>query len=91
MVAVDNPLQPVANARLTLHVTRDGQKVEDYVLGSSLTIPEGSSEIRQRYLPVTGWTPGTWSFSVTLDAVDSNNGGVVELATASAAASVTAP
>jgi methionine-rich copper-binding protein CopC len=91
VVSVDNPLQPIASGRLTLHVSRDGQKVEDYVLGSSLTIPNGASEIRQRYLPATGWTAGSWTFSVTIDAADPSGGGVTELATSSVSATVTAP
>ena len=89
VMAIDNPGSPVANARLTLHVTRDGQKVEDYVLGSSLSFPGGKAEFRQRYLPMAGWTAGTWSFSVTLDVVDPNTGTVTELATAEAENTVT--
>ncbi|MEA2525696.1 MAG: hypothetical protein QOF73_2923 [Thermomicrobiales bacterium] len=89
VVGVDNPALPITNGRLTLHVSRDGEKVEDYVLGSSLSFPGGKEEFRQRYLPMTGWTPGIWSFSVTLDVVDPNTGTVTELATAEAENTVT--
>jgi hypothetical protein len=88
VVGIDNPALPVENARLTLHVSHDGEKVEDLVLGSSLSFPGGKAEFRQRYLPMTGWTAGTWSFSVTLDAVDPNTGTVTELASADAANTV---
>jgi hypothetical protein len=89
VVSIDNPAPPIANARLTLHVSHDGQPVEDYVLGSSLSFPGGSAEFRQRYLPMSGWTPGVWSFSVTLDVVDPTTGEVVELTTVQAETTVT--
>lgn len=90
-VAIDNPGPAIANARATLHVTRDGQKVEDFVLAPALAVPNGKTEVVQRYLPMAGWTPGTWAFSVTLDAVDPNSGTTTELVTASASTSLIAP
>lgn len=89
VVGIDNPALPVANARLTLHVTKDGQTVEDFVLGSSLSFPGGKAEVRQRYLPISGWTSGVWAFSVTLDVVDPATGDVVELTTVQAETTVT--
>jgi hypothetical protein len=69
---------PVANAQLTLHVTRDDQVVEDYSLSSSLALPAGDTTVQSRYIPVTGWKSGTWAFTLTLETVDPANGaGVV--------------
>jgi hypothetical protein len=88
-VTIDNPGMQASNARLTLHVTRDGEPVEDLELGSSLTFPTGPAEFKQRYFPLEGWTPGVYTFSVTLESIDPNNGQPVELDTAEAAAPVT--
>jgi hypothetical protein len=91
VIGIDNQALPVSNARLTLHVSKDGQPVEDFVLGSSLSFPGGKAEVRQRYLPMTGWTSGVWSFSVTLDVVDPVRGGVTELAMLESPTTVTVP
>lgn len=72
-VAIDNPGMQASNARLTLHVTRDGEQVEDLELGSSLTFPTGPAEFKQRYFPLEGWTPGEYTFTVTLESIDPNN------------------
>jgi hypothetical protein len=88
VVVIDNTGDPLYNVRLTLHVTRDGEKVEDLVLGSSLSFPGGQSEFRQRYLPVAGWDTGTYEFSVTLEQVDPTTGLATQVATAEAASIV---
>lgn len=88
IVAIDNRGAPVANATLTLHVTRDGQPVEEVVLGSSLAFPGGPAEFRQRYFPADGWTAGTYAFAVTVAALDPNTSQTVELATATAETTV---
>ena len=72
-VAIDNPGMQSSNARLTLHVTRDSEPVEDLELGSSLTFPTGPAEFKQRYFPMEGWTPGAYIFSVALESIDPNN------------------
>lgn len=89
VITIDNPGMQATNARLTLHVTRDGEPVEDLELGSSLTFPTGPAEFRQRYFPLEGWQPGVYTFEVTLESIDPNNNQPVELDTAEAAATVT--
>lgn len=79
VVTIDNPGMPASNAQLTLHVYRDGELLEDLVLGSSLTFPTGPAEFRQRYLPLNGWEPGEYTFSVTLESIDPNNNQPVTL------------
>jgi hypothetical protein len=74
VVTLNNAGQPVPNAQLTLRVTRDGELVEDFPLNSSLVVPSGSTEIQQRYLPITGWEPGAYRFAVTLEAIDPTTG-----------------
>ncbi|MFT4041316.1 MAG: hypothetical protein QM692_24250 [Thermomicrobiales bacterium] len=73
VVQIDNPGMPASNAQLTLHVYRDGELLEDLVLGSSLNFPTGPAEFRQRYLPLSGWEPGEYTFTVTLESIDPNN------------------
>ena len=89
LATIDNPGAPIAGARLTLTVERDGELVEEYVLGSSLSFPAGSADFRQRYVPIEGWAPGTYDFSVTLEATDPNTGALVELTTVQSETTVT--
>jgi hypothetical protein len=89
VITIDNPGMQATNARLTLHVTRDGEPVEELELGSSLTFPTGPAEFRQRYFPLEGWQPGVYTFEVTLESIDPNNNQPVELDTAEAATTVT--
>lgn len=72
--SIGNSGEPVANARLIFHVTRDGELVEDFPLASSLSLPSGSTEVQQRYIPATGWEPGVYAFALTLESVDPTNG-----------------
>lgn len=88
-VTIANTGAPVANARLTLHVERDGQVVEDFPLNASLAIPTGSTPLTQRYAPIGGWSAGVYTFSVTLEAIDPSTGQVTLLATANAPDTVT--
>jgi hypothetical protein len=84
VVAIDNAGPPIDNGRLSLTVKKDGVEVETIVLGSSLSFPGGPAEFRQRDLPLTGWTPGEWTFSVSLEQVDPTTGAVTTLATGEA-------
>lgn len=80
-VTLDNPGAAIPSARLTLHVTRDGELVEDYPLNSSLVVQADTTEIQQRYVPLGSWQAGTYEFGLTLEAVDPNTGQVTVLAT----------
>jgi hypothetical protein len=91
VTTIDNPGAAVSGAQLTLTVERDGELVEEFVLGSSLSFPQGSAEFRQRYVPLEGWEPGIYTFTVTLEATDPNTGGLVELSTVASETTVTVP
>jgi len=71
---ITNTGAPIANARLTLHVTRNDKVVEDYSLSSSLALPTGDTAIQSRYIPAAGWKSGTWAFTLTLETVDPATG-----------------
>lgn len=80
-VSLENPEQAIPSGQLTMHVSRDGELVEDYPLNSSLVVQSGTTEIQQRYVPLGAWEPGTYTFALTLEAVDPNSGQVTVLAT----------
>jgi hypothetical protein len=90
-VNIANTGDPIASARLTLHVTRDGAPVEDFPLSSSLAVPRGVTDVPARYLPAPDWVAGTYAFSVTLESVAPNSGQATVIATAAAPDTVAGP
>ncbi len=80
-VTVDNQGPPIDSARLTLRVERDGDLVEDVVLGDDVSFPGGTSSFSQRYLPLDGWQTGSYLFTAILDLVDPSTGEVQTLST----------
>jgi hypothetical protein len=74
-VSVDlvNNQDAVRGAALTLSVFKDGQHVEDFVLDDGFTLPPGTTTVEQRYIPMTGFESGTYTFSLVLGAVDPAN------------------
>lgn len=79
---ITNTGEPVTNARVVLHAVHDGATVEDFTLASSLALPTGDTVVQGRYLPADGWSTGTWTFSLTLEAVDAATGQTRPLGTA---------
>ena len=79
-VRITNSGAPVSNARVILHVQRDGEVVEDFPLASSLALPTGSTEVAQRYVPSGGWAPGAYAFALTLETVDPASGASLVIA-----------
>jgi hypothetical protein len=79
---ISNTGEALANVKVVLHTVKDGKVVEDYALNSSLSVPNGQTEIEARYLPATGWTSGDWSFTLSVEAVTGGNGVAQVLATA---------
>ena len=73
-VTILNNGAPVTNARLSLSVTHDGKAVEDYPLAASLALPSGTTAVQSRYIPASGWSSGTWAFTLTLEIVDPSSG-----------------
>jgi hypothetical protein len=81
-VSIDNPGDVIINAQITLNVTHDGAFVESYALASGISIPNGTSSYQFRYIPFSGWTGGTWSLSLRIEAISSENGVAAVLAAA---------
>ena len=76
-----NTGDPIANARLTVHALKDGTEVESFPLIPSLSLAQGETPVQQRYIPGTGFTKGTWSFTLTLESIDPSSGGASLLLT----------
>jgi hypothetical protein len=79
-VALDNAGVPVPSATVILHVERDGTLVEDYALSTNAAIEPGVSELRARYLPLSGWQAGSYTFSIRIESTDPATGQTVVLA-----------
>ena len=61
--------QAVPMANVTLNVKHDGQDVESYPLATNQALPQGSTSIAQRYIPLSGWQSGTYTFQLVISAV----------------------
>lgn len=64
--------QAIPMANVTLNVTRNGEAVESYPLATNQALPQGSTSISERYIPLDGWQSGTYTFQLVISAV---NGG----------------
>jgi hypothetical protein len=80
-VSVQNSGDTVQNSQIVLRVERDGELVEEYPLTSDAALETGPTSVQQRYLPLTGWMPGSYSFTVSVEMVDPSSGNVTVLAT----------
>ena len=66
-----------SNAQLSLIASVDGAEVERFPINQSLSLPNGETAITTRYIPATGWTPGSWTFELLLETVDASGVAVV--------------
>jgi hypothetical protein len=80
-LTITNPADAMAGTEVLLDVSRDGEFVETFPLSQSFVIPQGETSLSQRYVPPTGWEPGTWSFVVRLNIVDTSTGTSTNVAT----------
>ena len=67
----------VGNAQLSLIASVDGAEVERFPINQSLSLPTGDTSITTRYIPATGWTPGSWTFELVLETIDASGVAVV--------------
>lgn len=81
-VEIQNNAKSERSTRLTLVVTKDGKPLEEFPLAENLALPQGTTTISQRYLPMTGWEPGSYAFSLRLEAIDPGTGGATLLLSA---------
>jgi hypothetical protein len=90
-VEIINNGQVLRSVRLVMVVELDGVLLEEFNLAENLTINQGITTIAQRYLPLTGWESGTYTFSLRLESVDSSSGAASVLLTAEDAATIEVP
>lgn len=68
---ISNSGETVEGAEVVLDVSKDGELVESYPVVAALELPQDTTtNVSQRYVPVTGWEPGTWSFVLRVNTVD---------------------
>lgn len=83
-VTVNNPGATIEDGQVMLHVERDGQLVEDYPLTMPGKIAPGEATFQARYMPLTGWLPGSYSFTAVIVGKDPATGTATKLATSDA-------
>jgi hypothetical protein len=69
-VTIENQGNPANRAEVLLDVMKDGEVVETFTLAASLALPQGTTQVSQRYIPPTGWESGSWSFVLRLNVID---------------------
>lgn len=74
---IQNVGDPISEAQLTLIVTRDGEVVERFAVNQSLSLPAGDTQVSSRYLPIEGWSSGTWEFELVVEVVEGSGATVV--------------
>ncbi|MCC6705209.1 MAG: hypothetical protein IT334_10055 [Thermomicrobiales bacterium] len=65
---------PAATGELELDVLHDGKLVETFSLGSSLSLPQGTTAVTNRYIPPNGFATGEWTFVLRLNIMDPSTG-----------------
>jgi hypothetical protein len=91
VVEIINNGQVLRSARLVMIVELDGVLLEEFNLAENLTLEQGVTTVAQRYLPLTGWEPGTYTFSLRLETVDSSSGAASVLLTQEDVATIEVP
>lgn len=90
-VEIVNRANPIASARLTMVVERDGDVVEEVILSQSLALLEPTTVVERPYIPASGWQEGSYTFSLVLESVDPNSGVEAVLATLALPDGIVAP
>lgn len=90
-VVIGNTSQSYRSTRLTLVVTKDDEPLEEFVLADNALLDQGVTIVSQRYIPIDGWTSGTYSFALKLEAIEPGSGGVTLLLTREDAATIVVP
>ena len=80
-LTITNGGEPAPSAEVLLDVMRDGAAVETFSLAPLFSLPAGETTVSQRYVPPTGWEPGTWTFVVRLNVVDPSTSVATNVAT----------
>ncbi|HRA48919.1 MAG TPA: hypothetical protein PK819_12695 [Thermomicrobiales bacterium] len=71
-LTITNAGQAIPTANIVLSVRKDGKLVEDYPIAQNQAIAQGDTSLSVRYIPITGWQSGTYTFVVTVNSVDAS-------------------
>jgi hypothetical protein len=88
---IRNNGEEVKDVSVILHAYLDGSLVEDFPIASSVALASGDTTIQNRYLPLGGWTSGTWTFTLTVEVVSPGTGASLLLATSEIEGSIVVP
>jgi len=73
-LTLNNGGQQIPASNVTLDVMRDGELVESVPLATNQILLSGENQFTDRYIPEEMWQSGTYTFSITVSAVDPNGG-----------------
>lgn len=90
-VEIVNNADVIRSTRLTLIVTKDGKPLEEFVLADNVLLQQGTTTVSQRYLPLTGWESGTYTFGLKLESIDPSSGAVTQLLLSDKVAEIVVP
>lgn len=71
---IENTGNHISRSRVKLAVSHDGELVDEFAIDDNLPLPVGTTSVEDRYIPPTGWESGTWTFSITVHAINANAG-----------------
>lgn len=79
---INNRGDALPAASIVLNVYRDGEIVDEYSPAANQLLSGGENLISIRYVPSSGtWEPGTYTFHISVNAVDPDGGLQIELLT----------
>jgi hypothetical protein len=73
-VTLNNGGQEIPASNVTLEVMHDGKAVESFPLATNQVLLTGENTFTARYIPAETWEPGTYTFTITVSAVDPTGG-----------------
>lgn len=73
-VEITNREARIPAAQLTMVVSRDGDVIEEVVLGSAIALLEQLTVVERPWIPIEGWQEGRYTFSLLLESVNPSNG-----------------
>ncbi|MGI8485674.1 MAG: WxL protein peptidoglycan domain-containing protein [Thermomicrobiales bacterium] len=90
-ITVNNAGSNIPTAKVVLRVSKDGKAVEEYPLAQNQALPNGKTDVMQRYLPAKGWEKGTYTFEVVVSSVNAADGTEAVISTVTLDSKITVP
>ena len=90
-ITVNNAGSNIPTAKVVLRVSKDGKAVEEYPLAQNQALPNGKTDVMQRYIPAKGWEKGTYTFEVVVSSVNAADGTEAVISTVTLDSKITVP